>query len=346
VPTRWRLPDTERLWYGRGQPLSVALLPLSWLYCGVVLVRRFAYLRGWLRQIRLPVPVIVVGNISVGGTGKTPLVLWLAQWLRSHGHRPGILTRGYGGSARDWPRRVLPHSDPAEVGDEPVLLARRSGCPVVAGPDRIAAGQVLASELGCDILVSDDGLQHYRLARDLEIAVVDGQRGLGNGCCLPAGPLREPPARLGQVDLIACTGGGCTRGYGVELAAGAAVNLVDPGRTQPLEAWRGQRVMAVAGIGNPGRFFAQLRSAGLKLLERPFPDHHAYGSDDARAWGDGPVLMTEKDAVKCTGFARPDFWYLPVEARPVAAFAASVEQHLEGLFGGQEAAGHPGLPPV
>jgi tetraacyldisaccharide 4'-kinase len=321
-------------------------LPLSWIYCGVALGRRLAYRLGWLRQIGLPVPVVVVGNISVGGTGKTPLVLWLAQWLRARGYRPGVLTRGYGGSAVDWPRDVRSDSDPAELGDEPVLLARRAGCPVVAGPDRIAGGLLLAGGLGCNILVSDDGLQHYRMRRDLEIAVVDGRRGLGNRRCLPAGPLREPPGRLSQVDLVACTGGGCAHGHAVELVPGDAVNLADPGRTRSLQSWRGEALTAVAGIGNPGRFFALLRSEGLDPVERAYPDHHPYRAEDALLWGDGPVLMTEKDAVKCAGFARSNHWFLPVEARPEPAFVALIAQRLEGLIRGQEAAGHPGLPPV
>ncbi len=325
------LLDPARLWYGPPHPLSTALLPLAWVYCAVAQGRRLAYRYGLLETRCLPVPVIVVGNISVGGTGKTPLVLWLAQWLRARGHRPGILTRGYGGSARDWPRRVLADSDPRELGDEPVLLARRSGCPVVAGPDRIADGVMLAEGLGCDILISDDGLQHYRLTRDLEIAVIDGARGLGNGRCLPAGPLREPPSRLAELDLVACTGGGCAQGEPLDLVPGDTVNLADPTHTRPLAAWRGEALTAVAGIGNPGRFFATLRAAGLDPVERAYPDHHPYGPADGRSWGDGQVLMTEKDAVKCTGFARPNHWYLPVEARPSAAFVASLEHCLEGL---------------
>jgi tetraacyldisaccharide 4'-kinase len=386
------LPDPGRLWYGPSHPLSAALLPLSWLYCAVALGRRLAYQRGWLAAVRLPVPVIVVGNISVGGTGKTPLVLWLVQWLQARGHRPGIMTRGYGGSARDWPRRVTADSDPAELGDESVLLARRAGCPVVAGPDRIADGRMLVGDLGCDILVSDDGLQHYRLRRDLEIAVLDGRRGLGNGRCLPSGPLREPPGRLAQVDLVVSTGAdveGWTRvgaapsprqqpaatspsisrlsgdspggrraeggaptglaegpGFSMDLVPRDAVNLADPGRTRSLREFRGENMTAVAGIGNPGRFFALLRSAGLEPCERAYPDHHPYTAADAATWGQGPVLMTEKDAVKCAGFARPGHWYLPVEARPEAAFVASLEQRLEGLIRGQQTAGHPGLPPV
>jgi tetraacyldisaccharide 4'-kinase len=358
---RW-MPDPGRLWYGPPHPLSTALLPLAWAYCALAMGRRLAYRRGWMPTLRLPVPVIVVGNISVGGTGKTPLVLWLVHWLQGRGHRPGIMTRGYGGSAQDWPRWVTADSDPRDLGDEPVLLARRSGCPVVAGPDRPADGRLLVGELGCDLLVSDDGLQHYRLHRDLEIAVVDGRRGLGNGRCLPAGPLREPPGRLRQVDLVVRTedraagaglggaqaegGAGRDAGYALELVPGAAGNLADPERSRPLTDFRGETLTAVAGIGNPGRFFGLLRSAGLDVVERAYPDHHPYTAADAATWGDAPVLMTEKDAVKCAGFARPSHWYLPVEARPQAAFVALLEQRLEGLIRGQKAAGHPGLPPV
>jgi len=277
TPMGHRLLDPGLLWYGPPHPLSTALLPLSWAYCALAMGRRVAYQRGWLAAASLPVPVIVVGNISVGGTGKTPLVLWLVQWLRDLGYRPGIMTRGYGGSARDWPRRVTLDSDPGEVGDEPVLLARRGNCPVVAAPYRIADGLVLAGELGCDILVSDDGLQHYRLRRDLEIAVLDGGRGLGNGRCLPAGPLREPPGRLTQVDLVAWTNGGSPSawanaagdrhgeprggadGYAVDLVPGDAVNLADPARTRRLPDFRGEKLTAVAGIGNTARLFALLR---------------------------------------------------------------------------------------
>ena len=350
------VPDLERLWYGPPHPLSTALLPLSWLYCALARGRRLAYGRGWLRRVEPPAPVIVVGNISVGGTGKTPLVLWLVHWLRGLGYRPGILTRGYGGSARDWPRQVLPGSDPAELGDEPVLLARRGGCPVVAGPDRPADADRLVQALGCDVLVSDDGLQHYGLGRWLEIAVIDGTRGLGNGRCLPAGPLREPPGRLAEVDLILCTLGtagvapagvsGVAGAHAMYLFPGAAVNLADPGLTRAARGFVGERVTAVAGIGHPGRFFSLLRSLGLDPIERAYPDHHPYSAADVASWGPGTVLMTEKDAVKCLAFARRDHWFLPVEACPDAAFVATLKQRLEGLSHGQEAAGHPGVSPV
>ncbi len=306
--------------------LSLLLLPLSWLYCAVVQIRRRVYRAGWLRCQHLTVPVIVVGNLTVGGTGKTPLTLRLADHLRKLGWTPGIITRGYGGLATTWPQPVHPDSDPALVGDEAVLLARRSGCVVVAGPDRAAAG-VLALHLGrCDILLTDDGLQHLRLARDLEIVLVDGERGFGNGRCLPAGPLREPQSRLTQVDLVLYHGGRQTPR--MQLMPGAAVNLRQSGLTRPLSAFRGQPVFAVAGIGHPDRFFAQLAAAGLDIIPRPYPDHHRFTPRDVSQWPADPVLMTEKDAVKCTALAADNHWYLPVEAELDATFLRQFDARL------------------
>jgi tetraacyldisaccharide 4'-kinase len=326
-----RLP--ESVWYG-GHPLSHLLVPLSWFYCAVVRVRRLGYRRAWFRSRRLPIPVILVGNLTVGGTGKTPLVAWLAEFLRRQGYRPGIVSRGYGGTASQWPRLVSADSDPFEVGDEPVLLARRAGCPVAAGPDRVAAGEMLAGAGGCDIIVGDDGLQHYRLRRDLEILVVDASRGLGNGRCLPAGPLREPAARGREVDLTVCNGGPCTDGLFMELVPGRLINLRDPRVTRDLDELRRQRVTAVSGIGNPERFFALLRRHGLHLDERPYPDHHPFDPEDAASWPPGPVIMTEKDAIKCAAFARADHWCLPVEAQLERGFEALLLEKLKGIGNG------------
>lgn len=327
----------ETIWYRRAHPVSLLLLPLSWLYCLVVLVRHWAYRRGWLGSRRLPAPVIVVGNLTVGGTGKTPAVLWLTELLQGHGWRPGIVLRGYRGSSPTWPRRVTPQSDPRAVGDEAVLLARRSACPVAAGPDRIAAAALLLREAGCDIIVSDDGLQHYRLGRDLEVLVVDAARGYGNRRCLPAGPLREPVGRARRVDFVLCNGGSCEGGERMELVPAPAVNLCDKALTRPLEEWRGQCVTAVAGIGNPSRFFAMLRAAGLQVDERPYPDHYRFQPRDAEDWPAGPVLMTEKDAVKCAAFVGPDHWYLPVEARVDAELERRILARVAGLAEGQGA---------
>ena len=314
--------DPTPIWYGR-HPLSTALLPLAWLYGAAARLHRFAYRRGLLRARRLPVPVVVVGNLTVGGTGKTPLVLKLAEVAAARGWHPGILTRGYGGRGKDWPQAVEAASDPGLLGDEPVLLARRGICPVVAGPDRVADGELAIRRFGCDLLLCDDGLQHYRLARDLEIAAIDGERGLGNGRCLPAGPLREPAARLESVDLV-IRKGGTGPGHCFRLVPGEAINLRDPSRRLPLAAFRDLRVTAVAGIGNPGRFFAMLRGQGMWVDERPYPDHYPYTAADMAAWPLGPVLMTEKDAVKCATFGGADHWCCPVEAVPDAAFVEAV----------------------
>ncbi|WP_256091454.1 tetraacyldisaccharide 4'-kinase [Candidatus Thiosymbion oneisti] len=321
------------VWYN-GHPLSSALLPLSWLYCGGVRLRRLAYRRGWLHSRRLPVPVIVVGNLTVGGTGKTPLVLGVTDLLRRRGYRPGILIRGYSGSGTRWPRLVTGDDDPFQVGDESVLLARRSGCPVVAGADRVAAGELLLANCECDMIVSDDGLQHYGLRRDLEILVIDASRRFGNGRCLPAGPLREPAARGRAADLTLCNGSPCPGGQVMRLAPGPLVNLADREITRDLGELRGQRVTAVAGIGNPDRFFAHLRRRGLHVNERPYPDHHPFRREDAASWPPGPVVMTEKDAVKCTGFARPDFWYLPVASRLPSGFEQLLLEKLKGIGNG------------
>jgi tetraacyldisaccharide 4'-kinase len=323
----------EAVWYG-GHWLAYPLLPLSWVFCLLIALRRLAYRRGWFSARRLPVPVIVVGNLTVGGTGKTPLVLWLADYLRRRGRRPGILLRGYGGNATGWPRLVSAGSDPREVGDEAALLARRGVCPVAAGPDRPAAARLLLDRAGCDIILSDDGLQHYRLARDLEILVVDASRGFGNGHCLPAGPLREPVSRAREIPLRVCSGGPCPGGQVMEMVPRGLANLRNPALTRSLAAFAGRRVTAVAGIGNPERFFALLRGQGLYLDERPYPDHHGFVAADAGAWPPGPVIMTEKDAVKCLPFARPDHWYLPADAVLGAGFERQLSDQLKGLIDG------------
>lgn len=323
--------DPTPIWYGK-RSVARFLLPLSWLYCAVIRVRRWAYRRGLLRSEHLGVPVIVVGNLTVGGTGKTPLTLYLAALLRRYGWTPAIIARGYGGKALTWPQFVGANSDPEQVGDEPVLLARRSGCTVVVGPDRVVSGQLAIAHSGCDILLSDDGLQHYALGRDLEIALVDGQRGFGNGYCLPAGPLREPVARLSDVDLVVYKDGH-EQGPTMRLVPGSLENLAEPGVRRRLEELRGRRVLAVAGIGDPERFFALLESYGLRIERRPFPDHHRYVGSDVAAWGDGVVVMTEKDAVKCAAFASPHHWYLPVEAHLDDGFEAQFLSKLAGLKG-------------
>jgi tetraacyldisaccharide 4'-kinase len=275
--------------------------------------------------------VIVVGNLTVGGAGKTPLVIWLCEHLQRAGHRPGVVSRGYGGRPPRLPLSVTAATAPSEAGDEPVLIAARTGCPVVVDPDRPRAARALLAANDVDVIVADDGLQHYALARNLEIVVVDGRRRFGNGFCLPAGPLREPLSRLVTVDLVVVNGAGGAGEFALRLVGDRLANLADVAHTEPLTAWRGRRVHAVAGIGDPARFFTALTTAGLEVVEHPFPDHHAYRPDDLD-FGDGlPVLMTEKDAVKCRTFAAARHWYLPVSAAPDAAFMAALDAKLSTL---------------
>ena len=292
----------EPHWY-HDSFVSRLLAPLSWLYCLLVFVRRALYRAGILHVIRLPVPVAVVGNLTVGGSGKTPLVIWLARFLKGQGWRPGIVTRGYGGQAAYWPQTVTPESDPENVGDEPVLLARAAGCPVVADPDRARAAERLV-RLGCNIVVSDDGLQHYRLARDLEIAVIDGARRFGNGRCLPAGPLREPVSRLNEVQARVTLGEARAGEWAMALEAKSFHRLEAPAATAEADHFQGRPVHAVAGIGHPARFFDQLRRLGLDIVPHPFPDHHRFRGRDL-AFGDThEIIMTQKDAVKCERLRR------------------------------------------
>lgn len=301
----------EQCWYS-SPPL--VLLPVEGFYRSVVSIRRWAYKCGLLSSECLGVPVVIVGNINVGGTGKTPLTIYLARLLRDVGFRPGIITRGYGGQAQHWPQLVQPGSDPVMVGDEPVILAERSDCPVMAGPDRVDSAQRLINEHGCNLIMSDDGLQHYRLNRSIEIVVVDGERRFGNGHCLPVGPLREPLKRLADVDFIVVNGVTENKNeYGMQLKA-TQLCAVSNSKTISIESCRGKSVHAVAGIGNPDRFFSQLRNFGLNVIEHPFEDHHLFSSQDLNFGDDLLVLMTEKDAVKCRAFADDRHWYLPVDA--------------------------------
>ena len=328
----------ERVWYAR-HPSGVLLAPLGWVYCAAASLRKRAPGTGWVRRMRLPVPVVVVGNLTVGGTGKTPLVVWLAGTLRADGLRPGVLARGYRGKAKDWPRIVSPDSDPAQVGDEPVLLARRTGCPVVAGPDRVAAARRLLETGSCDLVLCDDGLQDLSLAHDVEIVVLDGARRLGNGRCLPAGPLRESARRLAEVDLVVCRGEARTGELGMAYQAGVPRNVDDEAQERGFAEFRGRAVHAVAGVGNPEGFFGLLRGEGLSVVEHRFPDHHAFGPGDLD-FGDGlPVIMTEKDAVKCRGLAPGRAWYVPVEAVLEEAFSGRLRSLLaRGGERGQETA--------
>lgn len=301
-------------------PWHTFLLPISLVFFIISSLRKWMYQNGWLKSYRLAVPVLVVGNINVGGSGKTPLVIWLAKQLQIAGYRPGIISRGYGsGNSGVFP--VLSDSDPQQVGDEPLLLARRTGCPVFIGVDRAAAGQALLSaHTECNIIISDDGLQHYRLRRDVEIAVVDGTVGFGNGALLPAGPLRESVVRLTHVDAVVVNGR-CElanikdlKPIEMQLQATNFYNLLDPNKVCSVKNFAGKRVLAIAGIGNPQRFFQYLCALGLQFKSKAYADHYAFQAQDFSENVADIVVMTEKDAVKCAVFALPGFWVLPVSA--------------------------------
>ncbi|HUB90048.1 MAG TPA: tetraacyldisaccharide 4'-kinase [Dyella sp.] len=303
-------------WYG-GKRLPWWCYPLATFYRAIVVFRRGLYRLGWLRAVRLPCPVIVVGNITAGGTGKTPLTLALADALHVRGYRPGVVSRGYGGSERG-PILLGKASTPAEVGDEPCLIYANA-VPVAVGRDRPAAARLLL-DAGCDVVIADDGLQHYRLARDIEICVVDGERRFGNARLLPAGPLREPVQRLQQVDFRICNGGHAQADEVSMGLRGGTVRALCDGGSKSVASFAGERVHAVAAIGHPQRFFASLAAQGVDLIPHAFPDHHAFAPEDL-AFDDGlPVLMTEKDAVKCRPFAQPHWWSVPVTADLPASF--------------------------
>ena len=300
-------------------PLALLLSPLSLLFLLISMLRRAAYRLHLKKVYRAPAPVIIVGNISVGGTGKTPLVIWLCRYLTRIGYRPGVVLRGYGGSATHWPQQVLAGSDPDIVGDEAVVIASETGCPVCADPDRAEAVRELLKYHPCDVVISDDGLQHYALARDIEIAVVDGERRFGNGMLLPAGPLRESVSRLRTVDFVIFNQH-CSPGYHcIELAAEKLVNLAT-GEELRIEVMSGHKVHAVSGIGNPGRFYQLLSDAGMQIDIHSYPDHHDFTAADIEFSDDLAVIMTAKDAVKCRPYATDKHWYLKLKVQPSASF--------------------------
>ena len=331
----------ERLWYGY-HPLAQLLAPLGYLFNVIVSLRRWFYRIGLFRKKRFAVPVIVVGNVTVGGTGKTPLVIWLANHLRSRGYRPGIVSRGYKGKSKEWPLVVNENSDTEMSGDEAAMIARRTQCPMVIGPNRRAAIKRLLSEYDCNIVISDDGLQHYAMARDIEIIVADGARGFGNGMMLPAGPMREPKSRLKEADYIVTNGAHLPNAEPMQVKGECLYSLHDNQQLTNIKDLAGQRVHAVAAIGNPERFFELLKSKGLIVIDHPFEDHHDFERKDIVFGDDLPVLMTEKDAVKCKKFiselAASQYWFLPVEAHLPQTFVHRLDEHIESLFNAQEAA--------
>ncbi len=314
--TRW----ATDIWY-KDPFIGVWLMPLGFLFSDAVKFRKFLYRHGVLKTHTLPVPVIVVGNITVGGTGKTPLIIWLAGFLKDSGFKPGIISRGYGGQAESWPQMVTVDSDAKIVGDEALLIAKQTGCPMAVGPFRVDAANRLLKQADCNVILSDDGLQHYALNRDIEIAVIDGERRFGNGYCLPAGPLREPIERLQSVDFVIVNGEKSEDNeFSMRLVGDTVVNLVT-GEQKSLQEFNAVDCHALAGIGNPERFFKLLESSGLTCITHSFPDHYQFQRQDIEFADNKPVLMTEKDAVKCMAFAGKQHWYLPVKAVSEDVFA-------------------------
>lgn len=336
----------DRLWYGKRRLLLI-LTPLAWLYRAVAEARRRKALDTPSRT--LPVPVLVVGNITAGGTGKSPLTAWLVQEMRAKGWRPVVLSRGYGGTSSGYPILVTEDTLPSLAGDEPVMLVRATGAPVVVDPDRFrGANFALDNALG-DLLISDDGLQHYRLPRDIELAVFDGDRGIGNGALIPVGPLREPVSRLDTVDFVVVNGAHTTgpdgrvspdnitgvehpQMYTMNLEPARLVNL-NSGETRPPESLQGKQVRAVAGIGNPDRFFDTLRELGAQVTPVSFPDHHRFRPEDLGAESGQWLVMTAKDSVKCRGFAPDNAWVLYVDANLPSSFSEAVTGKLQACSG-------------
>jgi len=338
-----------RSWYApHPTVLSAALRPFAWLFAGIVWLRRFAYRQRWLRRVRLSVPVVVVGNITAGGAGKTPLVAALVDALRVRGFRPGIVSRGYGRRGHE-PRGVRANDDASDTGDEPLILAE-SGAPVWVGRDRAAAAQaLLAAHPDVNVIIADDGLQHYALVRDVEIAVIDGERALGNRLLLPAGPLREPESRLASVDAVVRL---LSSRHAIAPVGEFSMwhepqpwqNLVDPARAFDVATLRDPATVAMAGIGRPERFFGALIAEGFTGRTHAFPDHHRFSRNDVAFVGAPAVLMTQKDAVKCRAFADARMWMLPIRAQVDPALVELVVEKLDGSQVARDArvSGHQG----
>lgn len=301
---RWLLG----VWYSGNRWGKYLLLPLTAVYCLLSALQRW---RDKRQQVQHPVPVVVVGNLTAGGTGKTPLVIWLVEQARVLGFNPGVVSRGY-------------QRQGEELGDEPTLIQQRTQVPLVVGRERNQAIQHLLHQYRCDLVIADDGLQHYRMGRDVEICVVDGQRRFGNGWCIPSGPLREPVKRLQRCDVV------LVNGVDMHMHGDTLVNLAT-GARQALSQFAGQSVHVVMGIGNPQRFLHMLEQAGLQVIAHLFPDHHAFRAADMQFDAAYPILMTEKDAVKCREFATPQQWYLPVDAVLTAAMTQTLLTRLGNL---------------
>lgn len=308
--TRW----ANIVWY-KDFFIAALLMPFSFIYMDVVRFRRWQYKTGRKTVTKVSVPVVIVGNLTVGGTGKTPLVIYLAKQLQEKGFKPGVISRGYGAESETWPQRVTADSDVSAIGDEPILIVEQTKCPVAVGPIRVDAAKLLIEEAGCDVILSDDGLQHYALARDIEIIVIDGERRFGNNYCLPAGPLREPQERKYEADFTVCNGGEAEEDETLmQLEGDVAINL-QTGEQKSLYEFGELQCHALAGIGNPERFFKHLQKYHISSSYDEFPDHHVFTESEISYNKADAIFMTEKDAVKCKTFASNKHWFVPVQAR-------------------------------
>lgn len=319
----------EKGWYS-GNPLNYLLAPLSLLFYIISVIRRLGYRLGWLNSHQAKCPVLVVGNISVGGNGKTPFVIKLVELLQQQNIKVGVVSRGYGGQAQQYPTAVQ-SMDTAVYGDEPVLIHKRTGCPVVVGSDRVAGCQMLTDQFNVDIIISDDGLQHYRMKRDIEVAIVDAKREFGNGWVMPVGPLRELNSRLKDVDYVIYNGFNIDE-ISYEIKVGEPV-CVQTGELIPGHHITDTPVNVVCGIGNPARFERTVKDLHINIKSfTGFADHYQYRVEDFSSFGDQPVLMTEKDAVKCQSFAQPNWWYLPIDAQLPQGFEAQLLKHIKKVI--------------
>ncbi len=305
----------ETAWRRKNALYYLVLVPLSWLFAAIIYFRKSAYQLGILNSYRMPVPVIVVGNITVGGTGKTPVVMWLVEQLRNHGYRPAVVSRGYGGSVK-LPTSVDADSNAGEVGDEPILIASRCVCPVWVGANRVSVAiELLKAQPDCNVIISDDGLQHYSLRRDVEIVVTQSEQRTDMLRLLPAGLLREPLARLNTVDAIVSNGEKTIpTAFEMQLIGEQFYNLLDNNIKACAADFKHKNIKAIAGIGKPARFFEHLNKLGLTFTSTSFDDHHVYTAEDLAQMDCDALIMTEKDAVKCKAFAQPHHWVLPVQA--------------------------------
>ena len=322
--------DYENIWRSKNLQ-STILLPLSWIFRAAVILRKSYYRIRNYSGLDLDTFVIVVGNLTVGGTGKTPFVIWLANYCKNKGLNVGIVTRGYKRECKQHMIEVQPQNTPSEVGDEAILLTLKTSCPVMVSVDRKEAVKALVDKHRVEVVLSDDGLQHYNLPRDIEIVIIDAEKRFGNGRCLPAGPLREPIKRLNSCDLVVYSNCKESSDASFEVKMGNVVSLSANTSDKSLDDFVGNTVHAVAGIGNPDRFFNMLRKAGIHLIEHKFPDHYAYQESDLEFDDENPILMTEKDAVKCKKFINKDMWYVPISLMPNDMLKQRITTIIEGI---------------